>query len=63
MKKERIAMGTLLIEGISQLVTCDGSDRILKNVDLYAECGIIRAIGPNLGKQADTVLSGRHMLC
>ena len=56
-------MGSLLIEHIAQLVTCDGNDRILQDVDLYAENGVIRAIGPNLGKTADVVLSGRHMLC
>ena len=56
-------MGSLLIEHIAQLVTCDGNDRILQDVDLYAENGVIRAIGPNLGKTADVILSGRHMLC
>ena len=56
-------MGSLLIEHIAQLVTCDGNDRILQDVDLYAENGVIRAIGPKLGKTADVVLSGRHMLC
>ena len=56
-------MGSLLIEHIAQLVTCDGNDRILQDVDLYAENGIIRAIGPNLGRTADVVFSGRHMLC
>ena len=56
-------MGSLLIEHIAQLVTCDGNDQILQDVDLYAENGVIRAIGPNLGKTADVVLSGRHMLC
>ena len=40
-------MGSLLIEHIAQLVTCDGNDRILQDVDLYAENGVIRAIGPS----------------
>ena len=34
-------MGSLLIEHIAQLVTCDGNDRILQDVDLYAENGVI----------------------
>ena len=56
-------MGSFLIEHIAQLGTCDGNDRILKDVDLYAENGVIREIGANLGRTADVVLSGRHMLC
>ncbi len=56
-------MSTLLIRNISALITCDDHDSLLENVDLYAENGVIRAIGPHLDRQADTVLDGTNMLC
>ncbi|MBQ7465856.1 MAG: 8-oxoguanine deaminase [Oscillospiraceae bacterium] len=56
-------MSTLLIRNISALITCDDHDSLLENVDLYAEGGVIRAIGPHLDRQADTVLDGTNMLC
>ena len=56
-------MSTLLIRNISALITCDDHDSLLENVDLYAEDGVIRAIGPHLDRQADTVLDGTNMLC
>ena len=56
-------MSTLLIRNISALITCDDHDSLLENVDLYAEDGVIRAIGPRLDRQADTVLDGTNMLC
>jgi len=56
-------MNTLLIRNISQLVTCNGEDQILKNVDLYAEDGMIRAIGPELPYEAEVVIDASHMLC
>ena len=34
-----------------------------ENVDLYAENGVIRAIGQNLAKAADETIDARHMLC
>ena len=40
-------MSTLLIRHIAQLVTCDDSDRILQDADLYCEnvreCSILSA--------------------
>ena len=56
-------MGSLLIEHIAQLVTCDGNDRILQDVDLYAENGVIRAIGPNLGSFRGTCRRCRIWSC
>ena len=56
-------MSTLLIRNISALITCDDHDSLLENVDLYAEDGVIRAMGPRLDRQADTVLDGTNMLC
>lgn len=56
-------MNTLLIKNIARLVTCDDGDRILEHVDLYAEDGIIRAIGPGLDFPAGELIDGSHMLC
>ncbi len=56
-------MQRLLIRSISSLVSCDDRDTVYENVDLYAEDGVIRAIGPNLAKPADTVIDASHMLC
>ena len=56
-------MSTLLIRHIAQLVTCDDSDRILQNADLYCEDGFIKAIGHDLDIPADRVIDGSHMFC
>ena len=56
-------MRTLLIRHISQLVTCDDQDRILQDADIYAEDGVIRAIGSDLPQSADDEIDARHMLC
>lgn len=56
-------MSSLLIRHIDTVVTCDASDRVLRNVDIYCEGGFIRQIGPALCVRADTELDGRHMLC
>ena len=56
-------MQRLLIRNISKLVSCDEGDTVYENVDLYAEDGVIRAIGPKLEKPAEEVLDARHMLC
>ena len=56
-------MQRLLIRNISKLVSCDEGDTVYENVDLYAEDGVIRAIGPKLEKPAEEVLDASHMLC
>nr|MCR5826113.1 amidohydrolase family protein [Oscillospiraceae bacterium] len=56
-------MSTLLIRNIRTLVSCDDADRVYENTDLYAENGVIRAIGTALPHSADTVLDASHMLC
>ena len=56
-------MSTLLIRHIAQLVTCDDSDRILQNADLYCEDGFIKTIGHDLDVPADRVIDGSHMFC
>ena len=56
-------MSTLLIKNIRTLVSCDDDDAVYEGVDLYAEDGVIRAVGASLPQAADTVLDGSHMLC
>ena len=56
-------MKTLLLRNISRLVTCNDADDVLQGVDLYAEDGVIRAIGPNLPQQADEIIDASGMLC
>ena len=55
-------MASLLIKNIGCLVTCDDEDSVLENVNLYAEDGIIRSIGPEAAP-ADRVLDAAGMLC
>ena len=56
-------MKTLLLRNISRLVTCNDAGDVLQGVDLYAEGGVIRAIGPNLPQQADEIIDASGMLC
>ncbi len=56
-------MSSLLIQNIAQLVTCDDADRLLTDVDLYCEDGVIKAIGQQLDVTADETIDARHMLC
>ena len=56
-------MSSLLIQNIDTLVTCDYSDRVLNHVDLYAEDGVILAIGAHLNRTADEVVDGTRMIC
>ena len=55
-------MNSLLIKNIDAVVTCDGSDRILQNANLFLSDGIIRSVGSE-APEADRVLDGRGMLC
>ena len=54
-------MSSLLIRNIHTLVTCDEQDRCLSHVDLYAEDGFIRDIGPALSRTPDQTLDASHM--
>lgn len=56
-------MSTLMIRNISSLITCNDADAVEKNVDLYCEDGIIRAIGKLLPQKADREIDGTHMFC
>ena len=61
--KRYSTMSTLLIKNIRTLVSCDDADTVYEHVDLYAEDGFIRAIGPELPQKADRVIDASHMLC
>lgn len=56
-------MSSLLIRGLSAVVTCDEGDTVLENTDLLCEDGVIRALGTDLPTSADELIDGRHMLC
>lgn len=56
-------MSTLHIKNIARLISCDETDTVYENVDLYAENGVIRAIGAKLEQPADEVIDASHMLC
>ena len=63
----------LLIRNIKYLVTCDSEDRVLQNVNLLIEDGVIQTIGPEAElaelfitseaeATADEVIDGTHLL-
>lgn len=52
-----------MIRNIYTIVSCDDQDHVYYSNDLYIEDNVIRAIGPNLNFQADTVIDGSNMLC
>ena len=56
-------MSSLLIQNLAVAVTCDDDDRVLKNIDLYCENGVISAIGPHLTQTADETVDGSHFWC
>lgn len=56
-------MKRLMIRNISSLVSCDDSDTVYENVDLYAEDGIVRDIGKSLPQESETTIDASHMLC
>ena len=55
------AMQRLLLRNINTLVSCDEQDTVYEHVALYAEDGVIRAIGPALKRQAEDNLAAGHM--
>ena len=55
-------MGTLLIKNLDAIVTCDASDSMLQQVDLFCENGLISQIGPNLDVKADRVIDASGMI-
>ena len=55
-------MGSLAVNNIRALVSCDGNDTVYENVNLFCDDGLIMYIGPDK-HEADTVIDGRGMLC
>ena len=56
-------MSTLLLKHIRAVVTCDGGDRVLEDTDIFCRDGFIRAMGPDLAREADEVIDCTAMLC
>ena len=56
-------MSTLLIRNIRTIVTCDDAGHVYGDADIYAENGVIRAIGAGLEQTAERTIDARHMLC
>lgn len=51
---------SILVKNIRYLVTCDGQDRVLEHVNMYAEDGVIVDIS-HKEWEAETVIDGTHM--
>jgi cytosine/adenosine deaminase-related metal-dependent hydrolase len=51
-------MASILIQNADAIVTVDGSDRVLKNANLYASEGVIRSIGSE-APRADVTVDAR----
>lgn len=56
-------MSSLMLRNLSYVQTCNDNDEALRNVDIYCEDGLIRAIGQNLPQRAARELDGRNFLC
>lgn len=52
---------SLLIKNIKKLVTCDFEDRVLDDVNIYVEDGIIKYIGKEI-KESDEIIDAKDML-
>ena len=52
---------TLLIKNVTYLVTCDDDNRVLKEVNVFVEDGIIKSIEADV-QTADDVIDGSHMV-
>ena len=56
-------MSTLLLKHIAAAVTCDGEDRLLRDIDIFCQDGTIRAMGPALAVEAEETIDCTGMLC
>lgn len=54
---------SLLLRNIRYAVSCDGSDTVYENTDIFCEDGMIRAIGRDLDARADRVIDCSELLC
>ena len=48
---------TLLIKNVKYLVTCDDDNRVLKEVNVFVEDGIIKSIGADVQTADDVIVS------
>ena len=55
-------MRTLLLKNIAAVVTCDGQDRVLKNVNLFCRDGLIASIGEDC-PPADETIDATGLIC
>ncbi len=56
---------TLLVKNVMCIVTCDDSDRVLRDADVFVKDGVIvsvRKAGDTAEREADEVIDGRHMV-
>ena len=60
-------MNSILISNINTVITCDDSDRILKNADILIKDNLIEAIAPtgtlNIDRKPDRVIDASGMFC
>jgi cytosine/adenosine deaminase-related metal-dependent hydrolase len=54
-----IVMNKLLIKNADAIITCDSTDRVLRNCDILIEAGAITAIGENLANDGAKIIEGR----
>ncbi len=59
--ENEVRMKTLFVRNVAFLVTCDDGDRLLADVNLYAEDGVIVYIG-NEQRTADRVIDGSRRI-
>ena len=56
-------MSTLLLKHIASAVTCDDTDQVLEDVDLFLQDGKIQAMGRGLNPPAQEIIDCSGMLC
>jgi cytosine/adenosine deaminase-related metal-dependent hydrolase len=52
----------LLIRNISRVVSCDDSDTVYADTDIFIEDGVIRSVGKRMQEDADEVVDGTGMI-
>lgn len=52
----------LLIRNVSRTVSCDDSDRVYADTDIFIEDGVIRSVGKRASGAADEVIDGTGMI-
>ncbi|MDD3363316.1 MAG: 8-oxoguanine deaminase [Hespellia sp.] len=54
--------GTLLVKNVKYLVTCDDNDRLLENVNIFVQDGVITYIGEDAMEADDTIDASRMIV-